>query len=232
MIIYKTTNLINGKIYVGQDSHNNPNYLGSGLLLKKAVKKYGRKNFKKDTLCECETKEELNKKEVYWIMKLNSINLDVGYNIAQGKNSGTYDTMSNNPNIEDIKKRIKETLRKRYLEDSNYRMKLRKSHLGQKSPLKGKTYLEYYGEEKSEEMRQKLSESHKGNKPSLKNLKKRSVSMLGKNKGNKNGMFGKKLFDVLVEKYGYDNAVKINESRKKKLSEAAKKQWENQKKNK
>ena len=41
MIIYKTTNLVNGKIYIGQDSNNNPNYYGSGTLLHKAIKKYG-----------------------------------------------------------------------------------------------------------------------------------------------------------------------------------------------
>lgn len=40
MIIYKTTNLINNKIYIGQDKNNNPKYLGSGDLLKKAIKKY------------------------------------------------------------------------------------------------------------------------------------------------------------------------------------------------
>ena len=46
MIIYKTTNLVNGKIYIGKDSKNNPNYLGSGNLLKKALIKYGKENFK------------------------------------------------------------------------------------------------------------------------------------------------------------------------------------------
>jgi hypothetical protein len=41
MIIYKTTCLINGKIYVGQDSKNNPDYLGSGIYLNRAIKKHG-----------------------------------------------------------------------------------------------------------------------------------------------------------------------------------------------
>ena len=47
MIIYKTTNLVNKKIYIGQDSKNNPEYLGSGAIVKKAIKKYGKENFKK-----------------------------------------------------------------------------------------------------------------------------------------------------------------------------------------
>jgi hypothetical protein len=33
MIIYKTTNLVNGKYYVGKDEKNNPEYLGSGKIL-------------------------------------------------------------------------------------------------------------------------------------------------------------------------------------------------------
>jgi hypothetical protein len=37
MIIYKTTNLINQKFYVGKDTHNNPNYYGSGKRLKLAI---------------------------------------------------------------------------------------------------------------------------------------------------------------------------------------------------
>lgn len=48
MIIYKTTNLINNKIYIGQDSKNNPEYLGSGLKLLKALIKV--KNFQKKQL--------------------------------------------------------------------------------------------------------------------------------------------------------------------------------------
>jgi len=46
-IIYKTTNKINNKFYVGYDTKNNPKYLGSGLLLKRAIEKYGQENFKK-----------------------------------------------------------------------------------------------------------------------------------------------------------------------------------------
>ena len=46
MIIYKTTNIVNGKIYIGQSHGLDKTYLGGGTILKKALKKYGRKNFK------------------------------------------------------------------------------------------------------------------------------------------------------------------------------------------
>lgn len=84
MIIYKTTNLINNKIYVGQDSKNNPNYYGSGKILKAAIKKYGKINFKKEILEHCRTRDELNDCEKYWICELESQNPNIGYNITAG----------------------------------------------------------------------------------------------------------------------------------------------------
>ena len=50
MQIYKITNLINGKIYIGQDSNDRLDYFGSGLLIKRAIKKYGKENFNKQII--------------------------------------------------------------------------------------------------------------------------------------------------------------------------------------
>lgn len=88
MIIYKTTNLVDGKIYIGQDSNNNPKYFGSGLLLGRSIKKYGKENFKKEILEECENKESLNEKEKYWIKFYDSTNNKIGYNISEGGTGG------------------------------------------------------------------------------------------------------------------------------------------------
>lgn len=82
MVVYKTTNLINGKFYIGQDSKNNPKYLGSGKLLTLALKKYGKHNFKKEIIEECSSQKELNEKEIYWISFYDSI--FEGYNLALG----------------------------------------------------------------------------------------------------------------------------------------------------
>jgi len=86
MIIYKTTNLNNGKFYVGQDSKNNPEYYGSGNLLKRAIKKHGKQNFIKETLEVCCTQEQLNEREKYWIKETKA--RELGYNIAEGGTGG------------------------------------------------------------------------------------------------------------------------------------------------
>ena len=82
MIIYKTTNLINGKFYVGKDERNKPDYLGSGINLQRAIKKYGKENFIKETLEVCYTREELIEREKYWIKETKA--QEIGYNIADG----------------------------------------------------------------------------------------------------------------------------------------------------
>lgn len=87
-IVYKTTNLVNGKIYVGVDSNNDPKYLGSGKLLKKAISKYGSTNFSKETLKEFLTSEEAFLYETYLIDKLGAINSKNYYNIKSGGKGG------------------------------------------------------------------------------------------------------------------------------------------------
>lgn len=63
--IYKVTNKINGKIYIGKHQTENPNdsYFGSGKFIKSAIKKYGKENFIKEVLFVFETELEMNQKE-------------------------------------------------------------------------------------------------------------------------------------------------------------------------
>lgn len=51
-IVYVTTNNLNGKIYVGSHATNNldDGYLGSGKVLKQAIKKYGRESFSREVI--------------------------------------------------------------------------------------------------------------------------------------------------------------------------------------
>jgi len=87
-IIYKTTNIINDKIYIGQSNFNRENYLGSGKMIIRALKKYGTKNFKKEILefLPCNMQDLLDEKEKYWIKFYNSTNRKTGYNIQYGGN--------------------------------------------------------------------------------------------------------------------------------------------------
>ena len=88
--VYKTTNLVNNKIYVGQHKGNNfdSNYIGSGLLLRKAINKYGIKNFKCEIIQYCDTKNNLDEKEKYWINFFQSYKRKIGYNISSGGQGG------------------------------------------------------------------------------------------------------------------------------------------------
>ena len=64
-IIYKTTNLVNNKIYIGAHETNNlnDNYLGSGKYLKSAIKKYGVNSFVKEILFIYNNREQMFSKE-------------------------------------------------------------------------------------------------------------------------------------------------------------------------
>lgn len=84
--IYKIRNKINDKIYVGQKISKEyvPDYYGSGIVIKKAVEKYGKDNFEISILDIAYSLDELNKKEESYIRELNSL-VDYGnYNIALG----------------------------------------------------------------------------------------------------------------------------------------------------
>ena len=98
--IYKITNLINQKVYVGQavdikrrwsehKSHSfSPKHLSYNYAIHRAIRKYGIENFAFEVLEEC-SESQLNKKEIYWIDRFNS--KEAGYNMTEGG-----DTTANN----------------------------------------------------------------------------------------------------------------------------------------
>ncbi len=102
-VIYKTTNLINNKIYIGQDKNNNPAYIGSGTYIKRSIEKYGRENFIKEILEHCDD-IELNDKEIYWISYYNSTDPVIGYNLTSGGKQATEYTLEVRQKMSDSKK--------------------------------------------------------------------------------------------------------------------------------
>lgn len=99
--IYKTTNLINGKMYIGKHESKewDNKYKGSGVLLNKAFEKYGRDNFKCELLdvvdnvpVICDSREQLQKSEKFYIEYYDCVRSSVYYNLAPGGDGG--DTIS------------------------------------------------------------------------------------------------------------------------------------------
>lgn len=101
--IYITTNMVNGKRYIGQKVFQNfggkkwINYLGSGEIFKKALKRYGQKNFHRDIVTIAYSKEELDNLEIEWIKNYNAVKDKNFYNISHGGEGG------NTGNIEKMK---------------------------------------------------------------------------------------------------------------------------------
>lgn len=84
-IIYKITNIINNKIYIGKHVTNNPydNYMGSGVLIRRAIFKYGVSSFNKEILYFLKSEEEINRREKE-IVTFEFCSKKDNYNIAVG----------------------------------------------------------------------------------------------------------------------------------------------------
>lgn len=95
--IYFTTNLINGKQYIGKhkSSEFDTFYKGSGVALKRAMDKYGEENFRCELIESFNSREELNEAEIRYIAEYDAVNSPDFYNIASGGEGGdTFSGMS------------------------------------------------------------------------------------------------------------------------------------------
>lgn len=206
--VYKITNNINGKVYIGQsiniqnrwkDHVNTLNRKDSSCtLLQRAWNKYKQENFSFEILELC-SEDELDNVESKYIEFYDTINN--GYNIESGGNKNKHLS-------EETKQKIREAhLGMKASEET--RKKMSESRMGDKNPMYGQTHsdvarkkisdaakgrsgyprteyqkecarLANLGKEVSEETRRKISEANKGNIPHNKNL--RSVYCIELNK--------------------------------------------------
>lgn len=83
-IIYMLTNKVNGKRYIGQHGTNNldDGYMGTGILIRKEIRKYGKENFEKEILCFCKDRYDASDKEREYIARYGTY--EDGYNLAKG----------------------------------------------------------------------------------------------------------------------------------------------------
>lgn len=90
--IYKTTNTINGKYYLGMHQHEtafDPKYLGSGVGLAEAIKKHGRDAFNCEVIEYCSTREEMFEREKALITE-EVVRDNTSYNRNIGGRGGAY----------------------------------------------------------------------------------------------------------------------------------------------
>lgn len=139
MVIYETINLINGKRYIGKDSKNDPEYLGSNTHLKRAIKKYGIQSFRKGILEYCNSEEELNTAEIKWIKWSDAQKSKIYYNIAPGGFGG--DNFTYNPNKEKIRA---EMLVLNNINKMHGKKQTAKTKQLQKEKAKGRYTLEWF----------------------------------------------------------------------------------------
>lgn len=213
--IYMTTNLVNGKKYIGQKASSSfvEDYKGSGTYLKNAINKYGIENFKTEILKWCYDQEELDSSERFFIEQNNAVESDDFYNLAKGGSFGN--ARKGSKFSEQARKKMSEINKgeknamwgKTHSEES--RKKISDHHAdfkGEKSPsynrvcindgnkvkyVKKENLNEYISDGweigTTEEMKQKISKTNKGRKHSEETKKKMSLSQ----SGERNGMYGK-----------------------------------------
>ena len=157
--IYRITNKVNNKTYIGQHKYRklNDDYKGSGKLLWRAYRKYGFENFEKEILySRIQYKETADAMERFAIAKERALG-KAEYNIADGGegSAGFHHT-------DETRRRLSESHKGNHPSEEA-KMKMSEARKGKPAWNKGKHC--------SDETKRKISESKKGNTSWKKGLK-------------------------------------------------------------
>lgn len=179
--VYITTNLINGKKYIGKHSFKRleNRYIGSGTGLKAAIKKYGRDNFVKEIISIHDTEDQAYKAEELLVEFYNAVYSDQYYNQTTGGRGAESGRILS----EEHKQKIGSAGKGRKLSEDH---KQRLSEIKKRNPTGGATK----GKPKSDTAKQKMSDSWKTyprvRTEEIKDKISKSVS------GERNGGYGKR----------------------------------------
>lgn len=155
-IVYKITNKVNGKIYIGVHCTDdlNDGYMGSGLGIKAAIKKYGIDNFTKEILVDYDSAEVAYRLEKMLVTE-DFVKRRNTYNLKRGGVGGSF-----------------KGIRKGHIVSAETRAKIGNANRGK-----------YVGIPRSEEIKRKISESKRGHSVSEATRKKISATLKNRKKG-------------------------------------------------
>jgi hypothetical protein len=151
--VYKITNLINNKKYIGMHCTNNleDNYLGSGKIIRQAVNKYGKDNFRKEILFIFDNFDDMANKEKE-IINEEIIESSEYYNLRTGGEGGKL--------TKEIREKISNANRGRIMKKESKQLAL-ETRIKNGNYYKSGEEHHFYGLTHSEEARKKISNSLK-----------------------------------------------------------------------
>ena len=203
--IYKITNKLNGKVYIGQhktdkkeldytywSGYNKTTARTSIRPIILAIKKYGKRNFKREIVMWVDSLDHANEKEAHFITRLNTLAPN-GYNIREGGDNGDPLAGKTKQEKKDINDRISKSVSALW-QDPEYRKTQIEKHKGHKASEETKKKMRnanggenhpMYGKKHSEESRKRQSEAAHNRYKDPNERKKISDTLMGNIPWNK-----------------------------------------------
>jgi 6-phosphogluconolactonase (cycloisomerase 2 family) len=177
--VYEWTNIINNMKYIGSHKGSeHDNYVGSGIIFRRAYRKHGKENFAREILYRGSDYKNV---ETEKLNEVDAANNPLYYNLKNESVGGSFfkemNGMYNKHLSRESKEKISMTAKLNYTEERKSKHSIDIS--GNKNPMFGKNFHAYgivnfaknnigktteeiYGEEKGKQIRQKISMAHKG----------------------------------------------------------------------